>query len=98
MRRFVLVVPALTLWLCRGLAGQAQEDEARALLAKAIQAHGGPKALATLSAVQHRGKGQVYTPLEAPFTAELLSQFPDKNKIALAVEVKGAIHMYTKVL
>jgi hypothetical protein len=97
MRRFIPVGAALVLWLGWGLCAPAQEDEARALLARAIKAHGGPKALATLAAVQQRGKGQVYTPLEAPFTVEILYQFPDRSKIALEVEVKGKSYMYIRV-
>jgi hypothetical protein len=98
MRRFVPVVPALTLWLCWGVCSQVQPDEARALLAKAIKAHGGAKALATLSTFQQKGKGQLFAPFEAPFTAEIFSQAPDKNKLALEVELKGATHTYIKVL
>jgi hypothetical protein len=98
MRRFFPVVPAFALWLCWGPSGQAQEDEARAQLARAIKAHGGPKALATLAVVQQTGKGMVHEPLEAPFTAEILTQAPDRSKIALEVEVKGATYTYIKVL
>jgi len=98
MRRFVSVMLAITLWLCWGPCGRAQEDEPRTVLAKAIKAHGGAKALVTLRAFVQTGKGRLYAPFEAPFTAEIRSQAPDKHKIALEVELKGATHTYIKVL
>jgi len=67
MRRGIPVAAALGLWLCCGLSGQAGQDDARALLAKAIKAHGGGKALAGLASLQRLGKGKVYAHLNAPF-------------------------------
>src|SRR5262245_45151377 len=96
--RILVSVATLGLWLVPGLYGRAQQDESRALLAKAIKAHGGEKALAALAALQQKGKGRVWIPNESPFTAELLSQAPDKNKIALDVDVKGKTYAYVQVL
>jgi hypothetical protein len=98
MRRLVPGAVLLSLWPVLALCGRAQEDDARALLAKAIKAHGGEKALATLAAVQQTGKGKVWAPNEAPFTAELLWQIPDRSKIALAVDVKGKTYAYIQIL
>ena len=98
MRSGTPVAAALGLWLCCGLPGQAGEDDARALLAKAIQAHGGDKALAGLASLQRSGKGKVYAHLNAPFTAELLYQLPHRSKIALAVDYKGQTYAYIQVL
>src|SRR5262249_44732455 len=98
MRRGIPVAAALGLWLCCGLSGQAGEDDARALLAKAIKAHGGDKALAGLASLQRLGKGKVYAHLNAPFTAELLYQLPHRSKIALDVDYKGKTYAYIQVL
>jgi hypothetical protein len=98
MRRGIPVAAALGLWLCGGLSGQAGQDDARALLAKAIKAHGGGKALAGLASLQRSGKGKVYAHLNAPFTAELLYQLPHRSKMALAVDYKGKTYAYIQVL
>jgi hypothetical protein len=98
MRRLIPVAAALGLWLCGGLSGQAGDDSSRALLARAIKAHGGDKALAGLAAIERRGKGKVHASLNSPFTAELLYQQPDRSKIALDVDFKGKNYMYIQVL
>jgi hypothetical protein len=98
MRSLVRVAAVLGVSVVLALSGRAQEEEARALLAKAIEAHGGEKALATLAVVQQKGKGKVWAPNEAPFTAELLWQVPDRSKIALEVDVKGKTYAYVQIL
>jgi hypothetical protein len=98
MPRGIPVAAALGLWLCCGLSGRAGEDGARALLARAIKAHGGDKALAGLATLQRLGKGKVYAHLNAPFTAVLLYQLPHRSKIALDVDYKGKTHAYIEVL
>jgi hypothetical protein len=81
---------ALGVCLVLGGSGRAQEDEARALVAKAIKAHGGDKALAALTAVQMKAKGKIQIMgMEIPFTAEIFSQHPDKLKAVIDINVNN---------
>jgi hypothetical protein len=90
MRKSVLLALGVSLWLLWGLSGQAQEgDEARALIEKAIKAHGGAAKLAAVKATQTKGKGKIFSPMEFPFTIDLSSQPPDKFKMVLDAEING---------
>jgi hypothetical protein len=77
------------LWLGWGLSGYAQEDEARAQVAKAIKAMGGEKLLSGLKAAQLKAKGKIHMPMELAFTAEILTQEPDKIKVVIDAEING---------
>lgn len=89
MRKTVLVV-GLGLWLGVGLQLHAQQDEARALVAKAIEAHGGAKRLEATKAVTIKGKGKAFIMgMELPFGLEASVQEPDKLKNVIEIEVNG---------
>jgi hypothetical protein len=98
MRKLVLLPLALCLWLGWGLYGEAQEDETRALLEKAIKAHGGGKALAAVKAVQIKGKGKMYQPMELTFTVEVISAPPDKMKLNVDFEAGGKNFTFLQVV
>jgi hypothetical protein len=90
MRKSVLLGFGVSLWLLWGLSGQAQEgNESRALIDKAIKAHGGAAKLAAIKAVQMKGKGKAYQPMEFAFTLELATQPPDKMRLALDIDANG---------
>jgi hypothetical protein len=90
MRKSMLLAFGVSLWLLWGLSGRAQEgDEPRALIEKAIKAHGGAAKLAAVKATQIKGKGKIHSPMEFSFTAEISSQPPDKFKLAIDAEVNG---------
>jgi hypothetical protein len=89
MRRLVLLSVAFVLCLGWGLSSGAQEDESRALIAKAIKAQGGDKLLGGLKAAQLKAKGKIHMPMEANFTIEVFTQEPDKTKAVIDVEVGG---------
>jgi hypothetical protein len=98
VRKGIPIAAAFGLWLCCGLSGRAGEDEPRKLLARAIKAHGGDKPLAALAVVQRRGKGKIHATLNAPFTAELVQQIPDRSRLALDVDFKGKTYEYIQIL
>ncbi|HYT94144.1 MAG TPA: hypothetical protein VEL76_35840 [Gemmataceae bacterium] len=89
MRRVVVLSVAALLWLGWVLSARAQEDESRAVVAKAIKAMGGEKLLASLKAAHLKAKGKAHMPMEFPFTAELLIQEPDKTKFVIDAEIMG---------
>ena len=71
MRKIGLLACGACLLLAWGLYGQGQDGEPRAIIDRAIKAHGGAKKLAAVKAMQMKGKGKIYQPMEAAFTAEI---------------------------
>lgn len=71
-------------------AEPSSETEARALIARAITAHGGEANLTRFRAAQEKTKGAFFpTGREAPFTQELSVQLPDRLRNVLRVEVEN---------
>jgi hypothetical protein len=69
---------------------QAQEDECRTLIEKAIKATGGEQKLSTLKASQAKAKGSItIMEMNLPFTAEVFSHMPDKTKVVASLDVMG---------
>src|SRR5438046_2725034 len=89
MRRVVVLSLAFLVLLGWGLSGRAQEDESRAVIAKAIKAMGGEKLLGSLKASQMKAKGKVHMPMEFPFSIEIFTQEPDKTKAVIDVDIMG---------
>ncbi len=88
MRKSVLLAFGVSLWLLWGLSGRAQEgDESRALIEKAVKAHGGAAKLAAIKATQTKAKGKAYSPMEFTFTLDISSQPPDKAKVVVDVNI-----------
>jgi len=85
-----LLFRSLGVCLCLALAGGltlAQEDESRALIDKAIKAHGGEKALAKTKAGESKGKGTIHLMGGIEFTADNYAQMPDKFKSVMRLTV-----------
>jgi hypothetical protein len=90
MRKSVLLAFGVSLWLLWGLSGQAQEgNESRALIDKAIKAHGGAAKLAAIKAMQLKAKGKAYSPMEFTFTLDVSAQPPDRAKVVVDAEIMG---------
>ena len=89
MRKIGLLACGVCLTLAWCLYARGQGDESRAIIDKAIKAHGGAKKLEAIKAVQIKAKGKIYQPMEFPFTAEICSQPPDKMKLTADLEVNN---------
>ena len=98
MRKLGLLACGVCLCLSWGLYAQAQQDEPRAIIDKAIKAHGGAKKLAAIKAIQIKAKGKVVAPMEIAFTIDISSQPPDKMKAVIDLEVGGMNLSVTQVV
>lgn len=68
----------------------AQDKEARAIIDKAVKAHGGADKLAKFPAAHFKGKGSVEVMgMNVKFTLELHSHYPDKSRTTIEVDVAG---------
>jgi hypothetical protein len=97
MRKIGLLACAVCLFLAWGLYGQGQDGEPRAIIDKAIKAHGGAKKLAAIKAIQMKGKGKIYVPMEASFTAEITAQPPDKQRLSADLEINNMNFKFVQV-
>jgi hypothetical protein len=88
MRR--LSISAFVILLLVGSAGTVRaQDEARAIVAKAVEAQGGEAKLAKVRAVRSKLKGTLYAGgQEVPFNGEMVLQFPTQIKIDLTLKTK----------
>jgi hypothetical protein len=78
--------------------GRAQED-ARAIIAKAVKAHGGEEKLAKLRADRVQVKGKLYLgEMEIPFTGETLVQLPGQFKNVMNMTFMGKNRSIVQVL
>jgi len=86
--------------LAFGVAGVARaDDQAQAVIDKAIKAKGGEEALAKYKCQTSKGKGVFYGMGDGiPFTMETAEAFPDKTKQAVAAEVQGNPFKMTTVV
>jgi hypothetical protein len=86
MRRYVLasLVGALLL-----AAGARAEDDAKAVIAKAIKAHGGEEAQTKFPAARTKAKGKIELFGGLEFTQESAFMLPDKFKESVNMEVMG---------
>ncbi|MCI0463804.1 MAG: hypothetical protein L0Z62_43270 [Gemmataceae bacterium] len=91
MRKLVLIAFGCCLGLGLVATTRAQQDEVRALIEKAIKAHGGEKALLVAEkAVTIKGKGKIsIMNMELDFTLESMVQPPDKIKNVIGVDAGG---------
>jgi hypothetical protein len=75
------------------------QDGARAILEKAIKAHGGQEKLAKFRASRARFKGVVLIgDTEAPFSAQMAVQLPDKLRVTLQARYMNREQTVTQVL
>jgi len=91
MRRTLLPLLSAGLVLALAAGARAADDDPKALIAKAIKAHGGEEALAKYKATQSKTKGKITIPGlgDAEFTQEASAMQPDKAKESMTLEVAG---------
>jgi len=89
MRR--LLLPALAMGLLVVLAGRsAAQDDAKEIVKKAIAAHGGADKLEKFKGSKSSGKGTIaLMGMDLEFTTDVISQYPDKQKTTVKLEVMG---------
>jgi hypothetical protein len=98
MRKVLVLGLGVGLWLSWAVGAQAGgKDEARALIDKAIKAHGA-KRLAKVKALQFKGTGKIHLDKEYAFTAEVFEQLPDKQKIVVELDFNGKNLTFTQVV
>lgn len=98
MRAFLVsIIPiALFVWIP---AAAAQQDAARALVERAIKAHGGSEALERIHAEKLKFKGSLVLPGHtAPFVAETTMQLPSKYKHIVEINKDGDKHTIIHVV
>jgi hypothetical protein len=100
MRHGRVAVLACGLVLAATTAARADDAAAaRALVDKAVKAHGGADALAKVPAVTVKFKGTAHAMGQAfPFTGEVASQGADRSKIDIEIEVMGQKFRFVSVL
>jgi hypothetical protein len=91
MRHTLLPLLCLGLLLGPTAGPRAADDDPKAIIAKAIKAHGGEEALTKYKATQSKTKGKMTIPGagEVEFTQEAASMLPDKLKETLMLDVGG---------
>ena len=90
MRKLGLLTVGLSLLLGWGLHGQTPQDESRAIIKKAMKAHGGEAKLAAIKAMQLKGKGKLHAMgMEIPFTIDVSTESPDKSKAVIDVDINN---------
>src|SRR3954469_18794125 len=89
MRRVLL--PALAMGLLAVFAGRsAAQDDAKEIVKKAIAAHGGADKLEKFKGSKSSGKGTIaLMGMDLEFTTDVISQYPDKQKTTVKLEVMG---------
>jgi len=89
MRR--LTFPALALGLMLGLAGRgAAQDDPKEIIKKGIAAMGGAEKLDKFKGSKSSSKGSIsIMGLDLEFTADSISQYPDKQKTTIKMDVMG---------
>src|SRR5712692_6650846 len=95
-----LLVPLLLLLVLAGFPpGARSEDEARAIITKAIAAQGGEEQLAREAATTSKVKGTMQVGGDGlPFTVDLFSQPGGQTKFTLRVELGGSKMTLTEAL
>src|SRR5262249_8529787 len=88
--RWKLAVP----WLAVLFVGPAHrpdpQDQVRAVIEKAIQAHGGEEKLTKVKAVRAKSKGTIhFGGASSPYTNAESWQLPDRIKVVLDTESQG---------
>ena len=85
------LLPLLFAVLLVGPAARAADDDIKAILIKAVKAHGGEKALTKYKATRSKAKGKLVIPDvgEVEFTQEVSMMFPDKFKETMDLTIGG---------
>lgn len=97
MRSHIVSIGIVVLLGCTGAA--AAQDEARALVERAVKAHGGAEALGRIRADKVKFKGTlVVQGHTAPFLAEKTMQLPSKYKHFIETNLDGDKHTILYVI
>src|SRR5262245_32236679 len=98
MRKLVLLPAGLCLALGWAITANAQDDESRAIVAKAVKALGGEEKLAKMTASTVKGKGAADTAMgKFNFTLDGSFQTPDKFKLVIDLELNNMAIGVTQV-
>jgi hypothetical protein len=98
MRKLFAAVVAAGV-LLGGLGRAAAQDEARAVIARAVQAYGGEAKLARLRCVRTTTRGTLQLPSgEATFAAETSAELPGRIKNVLHCDLQGRTHTLTQTI
>jgi hypothetical protein len=91
MRRIVLPLLSVVLLFGSLPRSRAADEDVKAILAKAVEAHGGKEALKKFKASQARNKGKINLPGlgEVDFTQEVAAMLPDKFKEVMELDIAG---------
>jgi hypothetical protein len=88
--KFLWILPALTLALCVTTLHADDQADLKALLARAITAHGGAENLNKYQAASSRGTGKVHIMgMDIDYSDTTHVQAPDKLRQELMIEVMG---------
>jgi len=99
MRKLVLAACGVCAWLSLAGPARAQDDECRAIIAKAIKAAGGEDKLAALKATQTKAKGTLSAMgQDLEFTGDFFKQQPDRLKIAADLTINNQNVQITQVI
>lgn len=90
MFRLTILTLSLGCFLCASFEAQAQDDELKSVVRKAITAHGGEKALSKFGAATTKFKGTIeINGKSRDISGENTLQKPDKLKSALTIDIDG---------
>src|ERR1700690_148327 len=88
--RFVLELMAVGILALGLVSGAAAQDDVKAVLEKAVKAHGGKEKLAKMSAIRSKSQGTIELFGGLGFSQESISSLPKQFKETIAVEIGGS--------
>lgn len=97
MRRVCFTATGLVLMLGLALTVRADGDSARAIVDRAIKAHGGADKLKKLNAIQLKMSGTLDFMGGAKFTGEIFVQAPDRFKNVIETQINNMNLVITQV-
>lgn len=85
-----LIAPTLALVALTWLASPSPADEAKDIVKKAIEAHGGAENLKKYLGTRAESKGSLtFMGMDFEFTTQSVSQYPDKQKSVIQIDFMG---------
>ncbi len=98
MRTLTLAACGVCAWLALAAPARAQDNECRAVIARAMKAVGGEEKLAANRAHYLKGKGTIAVMgMDLEFTIEIWDQQPDKQKAVIEINVMNMNFTITQV-
>ncbi len=99
MRSLMFALAAAVVAAAGATAQDAKPADAKAVVEKAIKAHGGAAALDKYPASASKFKGQMtFMGLDFDFTGDMTAQMPDKFKMAIEADVGGQKMAFVQVV